>query len=442
MIQLSAMDSEKALIACAILSPPTVTHADDHITHKDFADESLGRLWSKLRYGVHAGVDIADPVVLLDFLRKSNTDSEFLSPIFWADIVQNGMPANVVWYCKQVKKAATLRRLAMTCQRVLYKCELPGADAEELMAECAQQLAEMGVDGANHRTVPFSVACKDVIDTYSKNKTDIFRGAFTGLPSFDEVCGAMMPSELTVLAARPGVGKTSLAMQIAKHNAESGRRVLFVSLEMSTLELASRLICADARVPSRALRQRSIATSDMDRLSRSAASLSPLPITLYSPPGCTVEKIRTIAKAEAMRTSDLRLIVVDYIGIVHPADRKEPRHEQVGRISRSLKELAREVEVPVLALCQLNRDAHASRPSLANLRDSGSIEQDADVVMFLHRDISESRNDVHLFVDKHRHAEQMEATLRFVPHETRFVDSRSAPANVNQDLAGFNEEFV
>lgn len=419
-IRASAVDMEMALIACAILSPQSIVHADQDVNWQDFGDTSLGRLWSLLRTGHGMGVQLDDVVSLLDYLRKANAEEQFLSPLFWAGVIQDGTPANVKWYAKQVRKESMLRRTAITCQNIVHQCSLPGADPECIIAETIAKLGGIGNYSGDH-TMSLGAACDHVLRMLAEGK-DAGRGSFTGLHSFDSTCGAMMPSELVILAARPGVGKTSLAMQIARHNAAKQRRVLFVSLEMSVTELATRLMCADSRISSRSLRQPKVPQAYLDRLSNSRAVLSPLPIEIFAPPTASVDQIKTVAKVAADKNSDLRLVVVDYIGIVQPADYKEPRHEQVGRISRSLKALAKEIDVPVLALCQLNREADAARPRLSFLRDSGSIEQDADVVMFLHREPSANKDDVGLYVEKHRHAEATNAMLRFVPHETRFVD--------------------
>lgn len=435
MIQLAAIEFEKALIACALLAPPTIIHADDVVSHEDFGDASLGRLWSQMRIGYHAGVQIGDIVVLMDYLRKSNADPEFLCTSFWADIASVGIPANVKWYGIQVRQAAMLRKLYNTCQQISHQCSLPRADASELIEQCSVALQSMQTN-LSKKTVMIGEAFDKLLDSLKARGTEKARGSFTGIERFDSACGAMMPTELVVLAARPGMGKTAMAMQIARHNCEKGRRVMYVSLEMSDLELASRILCADARVPSQKLRQPFVSKDDIDRLSNSSASLRSLPLELFAPPTASVDQIKVMAKSIAAKNDDLRLVIVDYIGIVQPADRREPRYEQVGRISRSLKELAREIEVPVLALCQLNREADSAKPKLSYLRDSGSIEQDADVVMFLHRDAEADRTNVGLYVEKHRHAGTMHQALRFIPSETRFADF----VQKHEEFDDFNDE--
>ena len=237
-----------------------------------------------------------------------------------------------------------------------------------------------------------------------------------------------MPGELGILAARPAMGKTALAMQKALHNARQGRRVLFVSLEMRNRELARRLLCQEAELDSRLLRGRRVDAAARARLQAAHEELAGLPIRLWDPASATLAEIRGVAR-HMRATGGLYLLIVDYLGLIKPsADSKRlQRHEQVQQTSAGLKELAKELCIPVLALCQLNREADGEEPRLSHLRESGAIEQDADMVLLLHhpeREQSKSGNQkkriAYLIIGKHRHGETGRIKLQWHPSETRF----------------------
>ena len=215
-------------------------------------------------------------------------------------------------------------------------------------------------------------------------------GVETGLTDFDEMTSGLHAGELIILAARPAMGKTALAMNIGEHvSINQSSPVLFVSLEMSGIELADRMLCSLARVNGHKLRNGTISTDDRDRLVMKANEISNAPLFVDDSPSRTVSEIAAAARRIKRREESLGLIVIDYLQLIEPDNSRDPRQEQVAKIARRLKGLARELEVPLLCLSQLNRQAEDSkdhRPKLSHLRESGAIEQDADVVMFVHRE--------------------------------------------------------
>ena len=219
----------------------------------------------------------------------------------------------------------------------------------------------------------------------------------SGFSELDGMTGGLRGSELLILAARPSMGKTAFAMNIAENVAMRGNSpVLFVSLEMSAIELIERMMCSVARVNGHRLRNGTISQEDRKKLVEKAAEISESPLYIDDAPGRTVaeiaaaaRRIKRIEKNSSDRPSPLGLIVIDYLQLVEPDNPRDPRQEQVAKIARRLKGLSRELDVPVLCLAQLNRQAEDSkehRPRLSHLRESGAIEQDADVVMFVHRE--------------------------------------------------------
>jgi replicative DNA helicase len=229
----------------------------------------------------------------------------------------------------------------------------------------------------------------DRIDARLKGE-HVAGGVETGFAAFDNLTGGLHNSELVVLAARPSMGKTALAMNIAEYvTMKLQLPVLFVSLEMSSIELADRLLCSIAEVNSQRLRNGTISKDDRKRLVEKAAVLSECPLYVDDSPSRTVSEVAAAARRIKRREGRLGLVVIDYLQLIEPDNPADPRQEQVAKMARRLKGLAREIDIPVLCLAQLNRQAEVAkenRPRLSHLRESGAIEQDADVVMFVHRE--------------------------------------------------------
>jgi replicative DNA helicase len=257
------------------------------------------------------------------------------------------------------------------------------------------------LDGRGTTTVPsirdILDEALDRIDARAKGE-HTHGGVETLFADFDALTGGLHDSELVILAARPSMGKTALALNIAENVAVKLRTpVMFVSLEMSSIELADRMLCSAARVNGQRLRNGTLSNDDFKRLVKTAGEMSQAPLYVDDSPSRTVTEIAAAARRVRRKCGDkLGLIVVDYLQLIEPDNSKDPRQEQVARITRRLKGLAREMKVPILCLAQLNRQAEDSkdhRPRLSHLRESGAIEQDADVVMFVHREEYYHRGD-------------------------------------------------
>jgi replicative DNA helicase len=270
----------------------------------------------------------------------------------------------------------------------------------------------------------------DRIDSRMEHES-AFGGVETGFIDFDQMTGGLQKSELIILAARPSMGKTALAMNMAEHAALNGVTTLFVSLEMAAIELGDRLLCSLARVNGNRLRNGTITHEERRKLINAAAKISQAPLFIDDSPSRTMTEISANAR-RLKRSHNLGLIVIDYLQLIDPDNPRDPRQEQVSKISRRLKGLARELEVPVLCLAQLNRQvesSHSNKPQLSHLRESGAIEQDADVVMFVHRDEyyqtneedrERVRGEADLLVRKQRNGPTGDVKLTWVHEFTRF----------------------
>jgi len=275
-------------------------------------------------------------------------------------------------------------------------------------------------------------------------------GVETGFSDFDALTGGLHDSELIILAARPSMGKTALALNIAEYAAvTSSVPTLFVSLEMSSVELADRMLCSIAEVNGQRLRNGTISNDDRRRLVEKAADMSQAPLFVDDSPSRTMTEIAA-ASRRLKRRNGLGLIVIDYLQLIEPDNAKDPRQEQVAKIARRLKGLARELKVPVLCLAQLNRQAEVAkenRPRLSHLRESGAIEQDADVVMFVHREEYYQTNDedrarvsgqAEIIIAKQRNGPIGEIKLLWRKDFTRFCALEQKPYD---EFEAFNGGF-
>jgi replicative DNA helicase len=257
-------------------------------------------------------------------------------------------------------------------------------------------------------------------------------GAPSGLNSLDKITSGFQASNLVILAARPAMGKTSLALGIARHlGVEAKIPVVIFSLEMSRNEIAQRFISSEARVDSTRMRRGDLRDEDWVRVQDACNRLTSAPIYVDDTAGINLMEIRSKARRLKMKEPNLGLILVDYLQLMSANDTAESRVQEISQISRSLKVLARELNIPVLALSQLSRAVESrtdKRPLLSDLRESGSIEQDADVVMFIYRDdyynkeTSEKPGIAELIVAKHRNGAVGGVDLAFMPHFTTFSD--------------------
>jgi replicative DNA helicase len=415
----SAPEAELALLGACVIDQTVLVTATEICSGADFHDPELGQLFDAFWCLNEAGIPLHDAAVLVSELRRLRIPEAVRSPVFLAKLFVDGEvhAHHAVFYARQVKRAATLRRLQSLGLQLATRIADPAADPGDIAAWIDAQLSGLG----HHVEDPPRRVDELATDLLAELRQPSHEGAiFTGLRSHDIVAGGWMPGELIILAARPGVGKTSLAMQIAQHNAVKGRPVLFVSLEMTGRELAARLLCGLSGVDSRRLRAGRLDAANLSAIERASVEIGGVPLRVWAPPMATLARIRAMAKRDAA-ASGLALLVVDYLGLVRPADPKRPRHEQIGEVSAGLKALAKELSVPVLSLSQLNREADGNEPRLSHLRDSGSIEQDADVVLFIHRE-DEDKTAAKLIVAKHRHGDTGVVHLAWDAARTRYED--------------------
>ncbi len=412
------LPTEETLLGNMILDPSAIEIASGIVCGSDFGEPDNGRLFDALVTMRRAGLPTGDPVVLVPELRRMRGLPESVtSGLFIADLIRNGVRFNETFYAKRIKELSNRRKLISIAEQIHKQALDPIGTSSDIARRARAALDGLGCQTST-AVVNIAVVAAAVVEDLRQPKSHRNGGATFGIPAIDLMLGRMCPGELWILAARPGNGKTSLALQIGIANAIKQRRVLVASLEMTAAELATREICGDAGIDSRRLRAGDVDADDIASLQLSAESLRGLPLDIWAPAFADIAAIRATALLSAAR-GDLGLVAVDYISRI--VGKQEKSWERIGEQSAALKSLAREVQAPVLVLSQFNRDAATERPSLAMLRYSGAIEQDADCVMALHP-VDESKSDFELIVLKNRHGESGSLFLTFDGLATRFSE--------------------
>ncbi|MBP7630282.1 MAG: replicative DNA helicase [Acidimicrobiales bacterium] len=427
------LDAEESLLGAMMLSRAAIDVASERLSPDDFYKPAHGHIYDAIT-SLAVRNDAVDPVTVADHLERA----DLLEAVGGASRLlelQAGTPAtsSAGRYAKIIEDHSILRRLAGVAgeiSEIAYSSpdDVPKAidQAETLVFEIAQ-----------HRDTDTTSALPELLDATLDSlealaeRGDEITGTPTGYTDFDELTAGLQPNALIVLGARPGMGKTSFALGMASHAAlDHQLPVLFFSLEMSRVELTQRLLCAHAGVDSVKLRNGRLNESDWKRIGTSVGKLGDSRLWIDDNAHASVMEIRAKARRLQSKVGQLGMIVVDYIQLMSGTGRFENRQTEVAEISRGLKILARELQCPVVALAQLNRALEQradKRPMLADLRESGSLEADADIVVFLYRDElydnqSPDRGTAEVLVMKHRAGPTGMVRLAFLEHYTKFAN--------------------
>jgi len=445
------LDAERAVLGSILLKPDVCDDVALVIRAEDFSDEALQTLYRHL-IDLHDAGKRIDATIVVERLKTQGDFERIGGAGMIADVVQ-AVPhaAHATHYAAIVRDKSILRSLIDAGTDILRDAYDAADEPREILAR-----AEAGIFAIlEHRSSTEAKSIQSVLedvmvrmDARMKHEHAI-GGVETGFTDLDTLCGGLHNSELIILAARPSMGKTAFAMNIAEHVAIGLRRpVLFVSLEMACLELADRLLCSSAQVNGHRLRNGTISQEDRRRLVQKSSEIGAAPLYIDDTPGRTLTEIAAVAR-RLKRKQELSLVVIDYLQLIEPDNPRDPRQEQVARIARRLKMMSRELDIPVLCLAQLNRQAEASRdnrPRLNHLRESGAIEQDADVVMFVHREEYYQSNDedrervkgqAEIIVAKQRNGPTDDVKLLWQQDYTRFVNLEHRTYDEFEQFSGF-----
>ncbi len=433
------LDAERALLGGLIVGGnPVMDDVADVVRGPDFYQGSHGELFEIIRMIDRSGRAI-DPPMVVDWLKQAGKMEATGGKAYLAKLIGNaGAPLNVIHYARDVRKTAGQRRLIHALADGLRAAH-SGDDAADTILDRVER------DVADERTTTEAVDAADAALEAVARARELRMGERdgglpTGLFAFDQEIGGLFPGELTVLAARPGVGKTALAIQVSAYSADHGRRVLFISLEMGRVELLSRLLAGRADMDGNRLRNGLVTEAELETLQVAAGAFPKAVLLIDDQPRQTVADVRRSAR-RMKRQGGLSLIVVDYLTRITPANPRARRWEAVGQLVGDLKAIARELDTPVLCLAQLNRQAEAGnnqQPLLSHLRESGNIEQDSDAVLFLHRPDAgqpsepDGNGKAMLFVGKNRNGPTGQFELAWDGRTTSFTGAIDTWAEFDQ----------
>jgi len=373
----------------------------------------------------------ADIVTVAEFLTQQKLLEEIGGPAYLADLWDAApSAAHYRQYADIIRQKAIVRNLIHACTDLQSEAQDPSQKPQELLDSAERRILEIAEMGITGDTITLHDALQEAwhrLDQRKQRGEHEFSGIATGYLDLDNLTAGFQNSELIILAARPSVGKTAFALNIARHVVvEEGLPVLFVSLEQARVEIAERLLCCQARVDSHRMRRGHLSSDDLEKIFEAGDVLSKANLFIDDTPGQSMLRIAANAR-RLKKQKDLRLVMIDYLQLIDPDDRRDSRQEQVAAISRRLKFLARELKVPVVALAQVNRsseDRQDHRPRLSDLRESGAIEQDADTVMMLHRpdyhEPGQNEGLVEVIIAKQRNGPTGEVSLMYVKQFMRF----------------------
>lgn len=427
------IDSERALLGSVMLRPDAVTDVIDVITPEVFYAEKNRLIWQSM-ISLFSKSEPIDLLSLSSRLKEQGQLEQIGGASYLTDLVQSvPSAANIRHYADIVHRKFMMRQLIQAAEIINELGYEESDEIEQLLEKAEHQLYEL----TSHGGVKKYIELKDILglawerlERLHHNKEDI-RGIRTGFHDLDEKTAGFQKSDLIILAARPSMGKTALALDIARQTATlHGTPVCIFSLEMSNEQLVDRMIAAESRVNAWNLRTGRISVDDdFNRIRDSLDRLAKAPISIDDTAGQNILKMRSVAR-RLKREKGLGLIIVDYLQLMTPINTRnsDSAVQQVTELSRSLKHLARDLDVPVLALSQLSRavEARGGKPRLSDLRDSGSIEQDADMVMFIHREDkykedSDKVNIADILIEKHRNGPTGVVQLYFDEKKTTFL---------------------
>ena len=427
------LQAEQSLLGAMLLSRDAIAAAVETCGDDDFYKPAHGHIFEAVT-SLYGQGEPADPVTVADELSRAGL-LEAIGGLPALISLQADTPAtaNAARYARIVEEHALLRRLIGVAGEI---AELGYSVPDDV--EAAVDRAESLVFAVAERRVtdtlkPLRLLLEDSLDRLEKlfDRGQSITGVPTGYVDLDERLSGLQPSSLVIVGARPAMGKTSFALGIAAHAAMEARvPTLVFSLEMSHAEITQRLLVAEARVDASRIRNGRLAESDWPKISHAIGRLGETPLFIDDNPNLTVMDVRAKARRLKAKEGQLGLVIIDYLQLMSGRRSAESRQVEVSEISRGLKILARELEIPVVALSQLSRNLEMradKRPVLADLRESGSLEQDADVVLFLYRDEvynpeSADRGTAEVIVSKHRNGPTGTTQLAFLDHFTRFAN--------------------
>lgn len=427
-----SLEAEQSVVGSMIMDKDAITTASEIISSEDFYQHQYGLLFDAMVELFNEGKPV-DLVTLQEKMKEKELPSELSSIEFIRDLM-TAVPtsANVKYYANIVREKATLRRLIKVTENITNECYLNREKLEVILEETEKQV----FDVVQNKSSGDFVSIKDIvikslesIESAAKNKGSV-TGIATGFYDLDYKTAGLQPSDLILVAARPSMGKTAFVLNIAEYVAvKSNITTAIFSLEMSKDQLVKRIISMNSKVDSQAIRSGELQDDDWVKLVESARSIGNSNLIIDDTPGISIGELRSKCRKFKLE-HNLGLVIIDYLQLMSGGKKAESRQQEISEISRSLKALAREISAPVIALSQLSRAVEQrpdKRPMLSDLRESGAIEQDADVVMFIYRDDyynhdSEDAGVSEIIIGKQRNGPTGTVKLAWLSQFTKFAN--------------------
>ena len=384
------IEMERNLLGCLMIDPKSADDIVSIVHRDDFYLEAHQILYDRIVQMYNTGHQVDIPLLVED-LRSDNLLDKIGGEAYLVEILHSvAIATHARSYAEVVREKSILRSLIQTSSEILQEAYTSSSNANDLINQAEERIFALKGDETKSDKLDFVKVLQDTLDQINETMLKgAAPGLLTGLADLDKMTGGMHQGELIILAARPSMGKTALAANFADYIAVvEGKGVLFVSLEMNQIELVKRLISSRGEIDGSKFRTGSFAPEDKDVILKAVGQLSGSNMVIDDSPVRTVTEIAALAR-RLKRAGKLDIIIIDYLQLIQPDNPNDPRQEQVSKIARRLKGMARELDVPVICLSQLNRQAETTkdnRPRMSHLRESGAIEQDADVVMFVHRE--------------------------------------------------------
>lgn len=425
------IEAEQSVLGAVFLSKEALHTALEILKPEDFYKTAHQRIFQTMLDLYEKGEPV-DLVTVTAELQDQKVLEE-VGGVTYLTNLASAVPtaANVEYYARIVEEKSLLRRLIRTATKIANDGYTREDDVEEIIADAERYILELSQNRNRSGFIPIRdilVETYERIEFLSQRREEI-TGIPSGYPDLDRMTSGFQRSDLIILAARPSVGKTAFALNVAQNvAARAGESVAIFSLEMAASQLVQRMLCAEGNIDAQKLRTGWLDEDDWQKLTMAIGTLGRAPIYIDDTPGITVQEIR--AKCRRLQAEHgLGMVLIDYLQLIHSRSRGENRQQEVSEISRMLKGMARELNVPVMALSQLSRSVEQrqdKRPMMSDIRESGSIEQDADIVAFLYRDDyynreSENNNTVEVIIAKQRNGPTGTVELAFLKEYNKFV---------------------
>lgn len=429
-----SMEAEQSVIGSMIMSRDAIIEASEIITGADFYQQQYGIVFEAM-VELHDEGKAVDLVTLQERLKEKDLPPEISSMEFVRDLL-SAVPtsANVKYYAEIVAEKAMLRKLIKTTEEISNACYLGKEKTQDILEVTEKKIFDLVQNRGSQEYVPIRQVVLNAIEKIEKASRN--QGSVTGIPTgfidLDYKTSGFQHSDLILVAARPSMGKTAFVLNIAQYMAfHNNVTAAIFSLEMSKEQLVNRLLALESKVDSQNIRTGNLEDEEWAKLIEGANVIGNSNLIIDDKPGISISELRSKCRKYKME-HNLGIIFIDYLQLMTGSGRSESRQQEISDISRSLKALARELNVPVVALSQLSRAVEQRpdhRPMLSDLRESGAIEQDADVVMFIYRDDyynkdSENKNIAEIIIAKQRNGPIGTVNLVWMPNYTKFVNMK------------------